>query len=305
MVRNALLWIGAAGLGFVVIVAPYLLLNLQLTGGLLPSTSAAKQAQHAPLLALSFPRRVWIMVEPLLAGGQILLLPGAIATVTVLGRRLRSSPVAAIAWVLVAWPVALVMLYAARLPAGYQHGRYVIPALPSFILIGTVGTLWLLKHRSTNTLARVLSRSLALSAGLSFLLMAVVIGPGVLARDVAIINEEMVASARWLDANIAPEAFLAVHDIGAVAYFTPRPILDIAVNIVNDADALWAMMQAQNAQYLMAFPDQIPGDDPTDPRLCEVFNTGGEAAIAAGGGNMAVYALAWDGNCDAVYIAVP
>ncbi len=312
MIRNALLWIGAAGLGFGVIVAPYLLLNLQLTGGLLPSTSAAKQAQHAPLLELRVPRRVLIMVEPLLAGGQILLLPGAIATVTVLGRRLRNNPAAAIAWVFVAWPVALVLLYAARLPAGYQHGRYVIPALPGFILIGTVGTLWLLKYRSTNTLARVLSRSLALSAGLSCLLMAVVVGPGVLARDVSIINEEMVASARWLDANIAPQDFLAVHDIGAVAYFTPRPILDIAglvspqvVNIVNDADALWALMQAQNAEYLMAFPDQIPGDDPTDPRLCEVFSTGGEAAIAAGGGNMAVYALAWDGNCDAVYIAVP
>jgi hypothetical protein len=120
----------------------------------------------------------------------------------------------------------------------------------------------------------------------------------------------MVASARWIDANIPPDELLAVHDIGAVAYFTPRPIIDIAglvspeiIPIVNDADALWTLLEARGADYLMAFPDQIPGDSPDDPRLCEVFNTRGEAAVDAGGANMAVYRLAWGADC-ASFVAV-
>ncbi len=314
MFRHILLWVGAAAVGFAVLIAPYLLLNLQLAGGLLPGTSAAKQAQHAPLLALSFPRRVWIMLEPLFAGGQLLLLPGTAAFLVVMVGRVRGNAAFAVGWVPMAWAVALVWLYAARLPAGYQHGRYVIPAVPSLVLIGVVGTLWLLRTGRSSMPGRVLSRAVAAAAAVTFAVMGLAVGPGILARDVRIINEEMVTTARWLDANIPPGDFLAVHDIGAVAYFTPRPILDIAglvspevVNIVNDAEALWGLMQARNAQYLMAFPDQIPGDDRTDPRLCEVFNTGGQAAVAAGGGNMAVYALAWDGDrdCDAVHVAGP
>ncbi|MCS7071454.1 MAG: hypothetical protein NZM00_08115, partial [Anaerolinea sp.] len=42
--RNVFLWGGAAVVLFFLVLAPYLFFNLQLTGGLLPTTSAAKQA---------------------------------------------------------------------------------------------------------------------------------------------------------------------------------------------------------------------------------------------------------------------
>lgn len=298
-VRAAVTWIGGAALGFAVCIAPYLWLNLHLTGGLLPTTSAAKQTQHAPLLALSYPRRVWMMTVPPFVGGQVLLLPGMVwyAVVCVRARR-------AFALVPLVWALALILLYAARLPAAYQHGRYVIPAIPSLVLAGGVGTLWLLRAGRRSMVGRVFSRALVAAAGLVFAVMAFVVAPGVYVRDVAVINEEMVAAAQWLDANVPPDDLLAVHDIGAVAYFTPRPMIDIAglvspeiIPIVNDADALWSLMEGRGADYLMAFPDQIPGDSPDDPRLCEVFSTGGAAALDAGGANMAVYRLAWDGDC--------
>jgi hypothetical protein len=57
-------------------------------------------------------------------------------------------------------------------------------------------------------------------------------------------------------------------------------------------------MESRDAQYLMAFPQtQIPGGSPDDPRLCEIFSTGGIWSPAAGGENMTVYVLAWDGVC--------
>ena len=68
--------------------------------------------------------------------------------------------------------------------------------------------------------------------------------------------------------------------------------------IVDDADALWALMEERDARYLMAFPDQIPGDRVDDARLCRIFITNGETAPLAGGSNMAIYRLAWDEKCE-------
>ncbi len=93
-----------------------------------------------------------------------------------------------------------------------------------------------------------------------------------------------------------------------MGYFTPRPLLDIAgllspevVPLINQPDQLWDYLQRSGARYLMAFPDQVPGGDVNDPRLCEIFSSGGQAALDAGGGNMTVYRLDWDGDVDLTY----
>jgi hypothetical protein len=71
------------------------------------------------------------------------------------------------------------------------------------------------------------ARALALTAGVLFVLFWG-IGLQQYVRDVQIIQTEMVAAARWLDGHLPPEELLAVHDIGAVGYYAPRPILDMA-----------------------------------------------------------------------------
>jgi hypothetical protein len=206
--------------------------------------------------------------------------------------------------VLPLWVLALVALYAARLPASYQHGRYVMPALPAIVTLGAIGTLWLVQSGQRMRLQRILTQVLLLAVLAMFGAMVLGVTPAIYARDVAVINEEMVASANWIDDNISQDTLLAIHDIGAVAYFTPRPMLDIAglvspdvIPYINDPDGMWSLLEAQEAAYLMAFPDQIPGDDPNDPRLCEVYTTGGETAINLEASNMTIYALAWDEVC--------
>jgi hypothetical protein len=69
------------------------------------------------------------------------------------------------------------------------------------------------------------------------------------------------------------------------------------IPIIRDADALWDLMEERGARYLMALPDQIPGQSEDDPRLCEIFNSGGEWSPRYGGATMKVYALAWNGEC--------
>lgn len=300
--RGLLLWGGASAVAFALVLTPYLLLNLQLTGGLLPDTASAKFEQHAILLQLPYLTRYINLLEPLLAGGQILLLPGVVVFVVT-----RLAQTGRLRWLYLLpllWALALIALYAARLPAAYQHGRYVIPALPALVVMGTWGTLTLLRWARRRLLWRVLARSLALAAAGLLLAFALMTGVRVYQVDVAIINQEMVATARWIEANLPTDELLAIHDIGAVGYFAPRPMLDIAglvtpevIPMVANAEALWALMQARNARYLMAFPDQIPGDDATDPRLCPLYVSDGAASRRVGGPSMAVYRLNWAEAC--------
>jgi len=301
--QNVLVYGVVSVIAFVMVMSPYLVLNLQLTGGLLPNTAGAKFEQHAILLQLPYLTRVQNMLIPILAGGQFLLIPGVFIFLWKVVRQESARQ-----WLLFAlpliWSIALILLYAARLPAAYQHGRYVIPALPALVLVGAIGTLYAVQMWKRQMLSRVVSRALLASAILGSFAFALILAPPIYATDVRIINEEMVASARWIDENIPKDELLAIHDIGAVGYFTPRPMLDIAglvspdvAPIVDDENALWRLMQDREAQYLMAFPDQIPGDDPNDPRLCRVFITNGETAPKQGGSNMAIYRLAWDNNC--------
>lgn len=302
--RGFIFWSVGAVIGFLLFIAPYLALNIQLTGGLLPDTAAAKQAENASLLAVNFPGRVVNMLFPLIAGVQLFLFPGAVYAVVRACRRLPVDRRALFELLPLVWAIALILLYAARLPAPYQHGRYVIPALPSIVLLGVVGTAHMLQASRQPMIGRVVARSLAISAVLALPFFAFVQGPAVYRQDVRIIDEEMVATAHWIADNLPPEELLAIHDIGAVGYFAPRPMIDLAglvspeiVPFITEAEPLWAWMQANDARYLMAFPDQIPGDDPNDPRLCPLYVSSGKTSPSVSGPSMAVYALTWDGRC--------
>ena len=175
-----------------------------------------------------------------------------------------------------------------------------MPVLPHLIVYGVGGTLLILKRGRRKPAQRVLGRVLALTAVLvvpGFL----VIGARQYGADVRIINTEMVDTAQWVEDHLPPDELLAVHDIGAVGYYAPRPILDLAglvspevVPIIRDDAALMRLMCERNAQYLMVFPDQLPAAE-DDPRLGgdPIFVTGAPYAPEAGGGNMRVYALGW------------
>lgn len=300
--RRVFIWGATAAVVFIVVMTPYLSLNLQITGGLLPDTAAAKIAQNAPLLNESFPSRVVSMVLPLLAGTLLFLIPGIVWWTVTQARRMPRQSM--LVWLPLLWAVGVIGLYAARLPAYYHHGRYVIPALPAFIVLGTVGTLELLRAGRRTMTGRVLSRALAVSTVLAYVYFALVAGRGVYVEDVTIINQEMVTAAHWIADHIPPDQLLAIHDIGAVGYFASRPIIDLAglvspevIPFINDEESLWSWLKLYDAKFLMAFPDQIPGDNAEDSRLCLVYTTNGPKARAVGGPNMAVYALAWDGVC--------
>jgi hypothetical protein len=301
-----MLWGLVAAAMALTVVMPYLLFNLQQTGGLLPDTAAAKQAYAAPIRAIGVLWGLRLMSEPLSAGAQLLLVPGMIAWGVVVLRQSWQDRCRGFYLLPLLWGAGLVLLYSWWLPLPFQHGRYVIPALPALLLAGVLGTAQLLRWSRRSLAARLLARALALSAAVLFVLFALVMGLAAYRQDVRVIEEEMVAPARWIRDNLDPAELLAVHDIGAVGYFAPRPILDIAglvspefIPAVRQPALMWQLMEEGGAQFLMALPDQVPGGDPSDSRLCQVFQSEGLSTFQAGGEKMTIYRLAWDGRCPA------
>jgi hypothetical protein len=264
----ALLFLLAAGLPLL----PYFAFNLWSSGHLWPNTFYAKQAEYGALLARPL---LWRLAELLffslggpetglrgMSGAHLLLLPGLL----VAGRRALAAD-----WqrrrlwqtLPLLWAAGHVFLYAWRLPVTYQHGRYLWAALPVWILFGLAGWQWLLAHSRAGgpSLLRRLWRRVALLSFSALLLIFMFLGAQAYARDVAFIEGEMVEAAHWLQLHTPPDALIAAHDIGAIGYFTERPLLDLAglispevVPLLADEAALAVYVQQSGARYLVTAP---------------------------------------------------
>jgi hypothetical protein len=124
-------------------------------------------------------------------------------------------------------------------------------------------------------------------------LFFVFIGAKGYAEDVAIIESEMVVTAKWAAANLPPEALLAVHDIGAIGFFDDHAILDLAglvspqvVPFIRDEAKLSDFLSAQGADYLIAFPDFYPE---LTSGAQVVFVTNSPITLSMNEKNMAIY----------------
>ncbi len=266
--RAGLIEVVKAGGAFLIVLAPGAYFNLQASGSIFPNTFYAKQSEYAELMS-TLP--IWLnsignmLIAPL-AGGLLLLIPGLLWWMIDKRRDWRKRE-RWIGWLPLVWMFAHVAVYALRLPVSYQHGRYLLPIIPIVLLYGIVGTVLLLdgvKARSTKPAARLLRRVYALTIAVVFVVY-VPIGALAFATDVAIINGEMVVVAKWLAANTPPGATIAAHDIGAIGYFTRRPILDLAglispevIPFIRDEAQLGQWMQAKGAYYFVTFPRWYP-----------------------------------------------
>jgi arabinofuranosyltransferase len=287
--------VAAYGLAFAIVVSPWLAFNLRVSGQPLPNTFYAKQAEYHVYLTLPIWSRLARVLLPTLAGAQFLLIPGFLYAAIFLLLTPHASFLPLLWWLLT------VLVYALRLPVSYQHGRYLIPTIPVLVLYGVGGALRLLRPASAQMWLRVASRSLLL-ATLVLLLAFWLRGAGVYADDTGFIEGEMAAVARWLNANTAPDALIAVHDIGAVGYLTQRHLLDLAglitpevVPFIADEARLLAFMAERGASYVVFFPDWSDAYRrmARDSRLRPVYVTGYEWTRRQGLENMVVFETAW------------
>ena len=274
--------------GMLIPLAGYLVFNYSLSGHFWPSTFYAKQAEYAALWKTGFLSRFFQLASLPLVGVGVLLLPGFLYQFLNIVRQ-RNWKLAA----MMLWWVGYTGIYAYRLPVSYQHGRYLIPAMPVFFLLGLSGTIAFfealrLKGRWKRRV-EFGAKAVAILVTLAFL----VSGARAYATDVAIIESEMVNTARWLHENTAEEDLLAVHDIGAIGYFSQRTIIDLAglaspevIPFIRDEVELATYMDSRGVAYLVTFPDWYH-DLPQGK--CIVYETDGVFSLTAGGTSMTVY----------------
>jgi tetratricopeptide (TPR) repeat protein len=254
--------------------ALYVIFNETLSGSLLPNTYAAKLKYYQP--RPGYPADVFRF----LASGHMAVL-GACALVgalVTLARVLSRRPAAALVSLL--WLTSMFFVYWKKLPYLYQQGRYLMPVLPFFILlalhglqaaIAAAGRLQRVPARSGGA-ANAARRTLALPesqaparAGpqairvLEPLLLLVPLvqvavaawhGKEVYREYCKYMSDRQVRTARWIAANLPSTAVVATHDIGAIAFYSGRKIVDM-VGLVSP-DMVQSIGRSKRLEELLA-----------------------------------------------------
>ncbi len=274
-------------IAFLALFVPYLLFNLILAGNIWPSTFSAKQAEYQASTGLPLFQRLWSLFLPFLAGGGVILVPGLLAAIGYATKQRKNEIIAAILWF-----AGYLVMYAIRLPVNYQHGRYMMPAMACFFLIGLWGMVqWISHwpHQKWFNLTRVFWTVSLAVVTLMFLGMGCV----TYKTDVAIIETEMVQTARWIQMNTPPDSRVAAHDIGAMGYFSERKIIDLAglvnpevIPFIRDEAKLKDYINTKEIDYLVTFPNWYPQLTHLRPT---VYQSGGIYSPQSGGENMRVY----------------
>jgi len=234
------------------------LFNLAIGGTPMPNTFYAKQAEYVLWQQTPFVTRLGQMFLQLLVGPSLVLIPGVIGWLVKSVRQKMWGSLAALLW-----SVGYFILYISRLPV-YQHGRYIMPAMPIFFLFGLLafaefdaGKLFTRYHWIGQFVWR---------ASIAMLTLAFIfLGAQSYANDVAVIESEMVVTAKWAATNLPPDALIAAHDIGALGYFDQHELIDLAglispevIPFIRDEPRIADYLNQRGADYLIAFPDFYP-----------------------------------------------
>lgn len=243
-------------IGFGILFVFYLLFNLALSGTPMPSTFYAKQAEYGEYwLSQSFSKRLMDYLLPMIASPFVVLLPGLFLWIKNVIRERNWGALAGLIWFL-----GYVGIYFMRLPA-YQHGRYILPAFPVLYLWGMIGMLgYVVSARANQRITSLWGASLMVLV-IAFQWIAARQN----AQDVILIETQMVRTAQWMNENLPVNAVLAVHDIGAIGYFTSNPIVDLAglvtpevIPFIRDEVRLAEYLNSSEVDYLVTFPSWYP-----------------------------------------------
>ncbi|MEO6939048.1 MAG: hypothetical protein ABI444_02760 [Candidatus Kapaibacterium sp.] len=218
---------------------PYIFYVYRISGSFV-SHSSVVQGAHVSLLPnweyLWFALRIYasnnVMAFLLLAIGSLTLIKqdkGRVAVLLVIG---------------------LPILQAFVAPQFRHHGRYFFPVFPVMILLACVAA-----SKYSEKIGRVII-ALLLLGGL------VEAGRWILIESEAVrnINDQHLAIVDWANHNAKPSDVFAVDDVGALAYFTDRPLIDLTglmtpeiFALQSDQNAVWKKARQMGANMFIIY----------------------------------------------------
>ncbi len=200
--------------------------------------------------------------------------------------------------------------------ASYQEGRYAAPVAPLMLIIGTMGL-----YAAASYGARIFSEAkfmgsparVVLERSLIWFFMALTLlaqGRNIwhrsklYGREVANIEDMQVTLGRWIDQNLPHDAVLAVNDVGAIAYFSKRKVLDtvglISPEVLDyrkqgeSADAaMFSLLTSERPDYAVLFPDWYP-ESVRKSVFVPIHRVVLRDNVISGGDEMVIYELDWD-----------
>jgi 4-amino-4-deoxy-L-arabinose transferase-like glycosyltransferase len=251
--KRALKALVLMGITFLLVISPIMIFNSIVSGRPLPGTFHAKYAQWiAPWTVgkgLSYLKLVltWFWLR----GPLFLLFPLALVGGWLAWRRRMTHLIPAATWLL-GLPVA----YTFVLPSIGERGRYLMPLIPLVIILGAWAAAEFLHSTQLKRLAWAII-ILAMLMALAFW----VNGARAYVRNVRSLGSQHMEVARWLRDHTPPDAVVATQDIGVLAYFSDRRLIDMAgltepavVPIMHHPEQMAAYIRGQGGDYVVIFP---------------------------------------------------
>uniref|UniRef100_A0A832I6V7 Tetratricopeptide repeat protein n=1 Tax=Eiseniibacteriota bacterium TaxID=2212470 RepID=A0A832I6V7_UNCEI len=257
---------------FAALFAGFVVFN-RLTGGAwLPNTFDAKLAYYG-----ARPRAEFLAEDVLTTftlGGWLVLLPFALAGMAREAARLARGA-SGVARPEGGWAVALVLAYLVLLPYSHRFNRYLVPALPAVAVLALATLRDAAASRAVTRRAGARAPA-ALGAGVAAVALAAQAAafakaPGAYAHAVRYHEDRHVRTGRWLAEHTPPGAVVAAHDVGAIAYFSRRRVVDVVGLVDREVvpwigrpgytDSLAALFARRGVTHVAAYDEWLAVDN--------------------------------------------
>ncbi len=263
----------------------YIGFNLWLSGSIFPNTYSAKIKYYSQG-GQNFPERFFhFLTDGHLIIFSIFFLVGAISVIFKIIKRERS-----LNFIPFLWCVGLFLAYWKNLPYLYQEGRYLMPLLPFYILIGINGI-----DISLTVMKKLFKKQRTLLIASSFILIVFTYQFGNstwefrknYAESCKYISDRQVRAGKWLSVNVPNDAIIATHDIGAISFYSKRKIVDMVglvspemIKNIGNLDKLKDFILNKRVTHIAVLRNwfEISNQNPifqTDnrkPEIMEIFN---------------------------------
>jgi tetratricopeptide (TPR) repeat protein len=212
------------------LILAYAAFNLAVGGSLLPNTFAAKSAYYS-----AWPRSLFLGTDVrsvFATGAWTALLPFTLFAIgreaTLLAKR-RAGALRLEA----GWALALPLAYFAMLPFAHRFGRYLVPAVPAVAVLGLAGIQAAIQRLGPRL--RHGAAWLVLLAAAALAVAPIFQADREYRRfcDYHYVRHER--TGRWLAENTPPDAVIATHDVGAIAFYSGRRVVDIVGVVLPEA----------------------------------------------------------------------
>lgn len=210
-------------------------------------------------------------------------------------------------------PLALATLSSGRELLTGNFGRYFYPLFPAVVLLGVLALDQLSLERLRSLAIGRLRMPVAVPLVLLLFLLPLVprsrAAVAIFLQSRQNVEDSDVRVARWLAANVPPDALLGLCDIGVIKYRLPNPIVDLAGIASPERrdflermkrehglpwpQALRLWLEEVRPEYIVLFPSWFPLLDAEPERFPALERIEIPNNVAMGGDELVVYATPW------------